>query len=305
MSPAAGGVLALGEALVEFVRPERDVPLDRPGTMLGPFASGAPAIYASVAARLGAAVALCAVVGDDPFGQLLTERLRRDGVSLDGVRVAVEAPTATAHVAYSSDGDRTFVFHVADAAAGRLTADDLGDLPERAAWLHVSGSSIALGPGLADAVERAVERVRAAGGKVSLDPNVRPEAMSPRLGERIGAIARTAHVLFPSEHELEALGLDADALAAAGSVVCTTLGEHGVRVLAGGRSVRVEAPRTEGVDPTGAGDHFAAAFTVATLAGAEPVEAATVACRVAACSVQAMGPMEAAVEPAALRAIRR
>ncbi len=47
-------ILAAGEALVEIMRPRAGLPLDRPATFEGPFASGAPAIYASVAARLDA-----------------------------------------------------------------------------------------------------------------------------------------------------------------------------------------------------------------------------------------------------------
>lgn len=46
-------VIALGEALVEVMRPGAGQPLDRPGTFVGPLASGAPAIFAVAAARLG------------------------------------------------------------------------------------------------------------------------------------------------------------------------------------------------------------------------------------------------------------
>lgn len=56
------------------------------------------------------------------------------------------------------------------------------------------------------------------------------------------------------------------------------------------------APTTREVDPTGAGDTFAAGFTAATLLGSEPEAAALVACRLAARSVETLGPMEAPVE---------
>jgi sugar/nucleoside kinase (ribokinase family) len=49
-------ILTFGEALVEIMRVERDQLLDRPGTFLGPYPSGAPFIFAAQAARLGAHV---------------------------------------------------------------------------------------------------------------------------------------------------------------------------------------------------------------------------------------------------------
>src|SRR3954454_16304515 len=89
-------ILAAGEALVEIMRPRPGVPLDRTGEFAGPFASGAPAIFASVAARLGAPTALAAVVGDAPFGALIRDRLRADGVDVSHVRADPATPTGCA-----------------------------------------------------------------------------------------------------------------------------------------------------------------------------------------------------------------
>ena len=287
-------ILAAGEALAEVMRPRPGLPLDRPGELAGPFASGAPAIFASVAARLGGPATLVAVVGADPFGALIRGRLAGDGVDVGHVRTSPDRPTACAFVAYDDDGGRTFVFHVAAAAAGALTEADLGELPEAAAWLHVSGSTLALGDSMGATIAAAAERVHNAGGRIGLDPNLRPEALAPRLADRVRAIAARAAVLLPAEGELEALGLDADCA----PVVCTTLGAGGVRVRSGGREETVPAPSVREVDPTGAGDTFAAAFTVATLAGAEPVEAARAAVPVAAAAVERLGTIEAPVERA-------
>jgi sugar/nucleoside kinase (ribokinase family) len=275
-------ILAAGEALVEIMRPRPGMPLGEPSEFAGPFASGAPAIFASVAARLGAPTALAAVVGDDPFGALIRARLARDGVDTARVRADPSGATGCAFVAYDEAGGRDFVFHMG--AAGALTEADLGDLPERAEWLHVSGSSLALSPAIAATVEAAVARVHAAGGRISLDPNLR--AGAPIAG-RVREIARRAAVLLPSEGELEALGLAGDAA----PVVCTTLGARGARI----GSERIPAPQVDEVDPTGAGDAFAAAFAVATLGGAEPVEAARRAVAVGAEAVRVLGPMEAPV----------
>ncbi len=264
--------------------------------MIGPFPSGAPGIFASAAARLGIPTQLCAVVGDDAFGQLIRDRLQLDGVDVDGVVVDPTRTTAVAFVAYASTGERSFVFHVSDAAAARLRPVDLGRRPEEADWLHISGSSLALGSPLAETAIEAARRVMLAGGRVSVDPNIRVEASTRAILASIRSLTQQAGFLFPSEGELDALGLDEEELLGAGAVVCTTLAAEGARVRWGALDVHVPAPTANEVDPTGAGDIFAAGFVAATLRGADPVEAARLGCRIAARSVETLGPMESSIE---------
>lgn len=290
-------LLVVGEMIAAFMRPERGVSLDRTAVIIGPFPSGAPAIFASAAGRLGAQTEMCAVVGDDPFGHMMVERLRRDGVGVSGIRIDSTATTATAFIAYQQNGERSFVFHVADAAAGRMRPEDLGDLPERATWLHVSGSAIALGVSLADTVMEAVRRARSAGARVSIDPNIRVEATSPEIRDRIRWAIGQGDVVFPSGNELESLGMDERQLAAGGAVVCMTRGAKGAWVRTGDDVVYVPAPTVQEVDPDGAGDIFAAGFVTATMNGATAVEAAAVGCHIAAHSVETFGPMESQIEP--------
>lgn len=289
-------LLVVGEVLAEFLRPDRDSPLNETGVMLGPFPSGAPGIFASAASRLGIPTALCAVVGDDPFGQLIRGRLQQHGVDVDGVVIDPNRATAVAFVAYTSTGDRSFVFHVSDAAAARLRPADLGRRPEETDWLHISGSSLALGSPLAETAVEAVERVKRAGGRVSVDPNIRAEASTRSVMTAIRSIAQHADVLLPSEGELDALGLDEAELLEAGAVICTTLGAKGARVHRGTLDVHVPAPAANEVDPTGAGDIFAAGFVAATLEGADLVEAARRGCEVASSSVGTVGTMESSIE---------
>jgi sugar/nucleoside kinase (ribokinase family) len=289
-------LLVVGEALAEFMRPRRDSPLDETAEMIGPFPSGAPAIFASATTRLGVATQLCAVVGDDPFGTLIRDRLRQDGVDTTRVLVDRTRATAVAFVAYASTGERSFVFHVSGSAAAQLQPGDLGDRPEQADWLHISGSSLALGSPLAETVIEAVRRVKQAGGRVSVDPNVRAEAVTPSAVASIRSLVRQADIVLPTAGELEALGLDEAELLASGAIVCTTLGADGARVRSKELDVTVPAPPANEVDPTGAGDIFAAGFIAATLDGEAPVEAARLGCRLAARSVEVLGPMESPIE---------
>jgi fructokinase len=288
-------ILAVGEALMEFRREAADGRLTVPGTWAGPFPSGAPAIFASVAARLGAPTALASCVGGDAMGTALIERLRRDGVRDDTIAIAPARATPVALVAYREDGTRDFWFTVHDSAAMEIEAAAAERLAEQADWLHVSGSTLGFGGRLAEAVEAAAVRVLERGGRLSLDPNVRADA-DTHLRERAARLARAAHVLFPSEGELAALDLDADDLASRGAVICETRGREGALLL-GGDPVPVRAAEVDEVDATGAGDTFAAAFVTALRDGSDARSAAAFGCETAARSVSVLGAMEAPIEP--------
>src|SRR4051812_15993395 len=148
---------------MELRRAGHDGRLTAPGTWDGPFPSGAPAIFASVAARLGAPVALAAAVGEDRFGLALRERLAGDGVDVRALRLVPGRATALAFVAYAADGPRDFWFSVHDSAAGEVEAPRLGEVD----WLHVSGSTLGFGARLADTVIAAAEELVMRGGRVS------------------------------------------------------------------------------------------------------------------------------------------
>ncbi len=77
-------IVVAGELLAEFVAAERGQGFDTPGLFAGPFPSGAPAIFADQAARLGARVAYAGCVGRDAFGDAIVARLERDGVGGGG-----------------------------------------------------------------------------------------------------------------------------------------------------------------------------------------------------------------------------
>lgn len=291
-------ILAVGEALMEFRREAADGRLAAPGTWAGPFPSGAPAIFASVAARLGAPTALAACVGGDAMGHALIERMRRDGVRDEAIAIAPERATAVALVAYRDDGTREFWFSVHDSAAMELDPAAAARMAEHADWLHVSGSTLGFGGRLAQSVEAAAARVLARGGRLSLDPNVRADADAD-LRVRTARLARAANVLFPSEGELAALDLDGRDLAARGAVICETRGRHGAVLItgpAGNDPEAVGVADVDEVDATGAGDTFAAAFVTAFRDGSDARSAAAFGCETAARSVSVLGAMEAPIE---------
>ena len=284
-------VLVVGEAITAFMH----YPGDEDLFFHGPLPSGAPAIFASAAARLGLRVDLAAGVGDDAFGRQLSDRLVQHGVSTDLLTVDRSRPTATTFVTYHDDGSRDFVFYVEATAAQSVTPASLERLGGRPDWLHISGSALAFGGDTAETAWRAVERAREWGTPMSLDPNVRKEVLHGDFRERFDALLDGASVVIASEGELEALGVADSSVTGRGSVLVRKNGAAGAVVTTSSVSAAVPAPQVSEVDPDGAGDIFAAGFVAATLLGHPPEHAAHAGCVVAAESVQVRGPMESDV----------
>jgi sugar/nucleoside kinase (ribokinase family) len=125
-----------------------------------------------------------------------------------------------------------------------------GDLDSRwfdADVLHVSGYALLLEPA-ASAAESAVELARGAGARISLDLSAWSLVDEP-FRERARRVA--PDVVFATERERDAFG-------ALDSAWVVKRGAHGVRV----DGVDHPALPAEIVDPTGAGDAFAAGFLV-------------------------------------------
>ena len=139
------------------------------------------------------------------------------------------------------------------------------DLLAAAALVHFTGYNIYHGPDQ-DAIRRLLARAAAAGVVVSVNP-----ASAGRIAEfgaeRFLDLIADAAILLPNLDEGRALtGLDdpldvASALAERFPLVALTMADQGVIVAErGAEPVRIDAVSTHPVDPTGAGDAFAAGF---------------------------------------------
>ncbi len=302
-------VLVAGEALVEIMRPGTDLPLDEAGPFTGPYPSGAPAIAADALGLLGRRVGFIGAVGEDDFGRCVITRLAADGVDVRYLREIPDATTAIAFVTYFRDGRRRFLFHLRESAAVRLTTDDideayLGDV----AYLHLSGSTVAISDALHGQCLQLTDRVLARGGRLSFDPNFRPELLpAEEARDAFAPFVQRAAVLLPGVTEASWLTGEADPLAAAWtllargpSLVVLKRGPAGATALTS--AGRVDAPGfpVEEVDPTGAGDCFAAALLSALIDGRDLRTALRGATAAGALAVGRRGPMEGSPTRAAL-----
>ncbi len=309
-------ILTFGEALVEVIRTDVDLPLDQPGLFRGPYPSGAPFIFAVQAARLGAKVGTIGAVGQDAFGRCLLNQLQADQVDIRGVHILPDYTTGVAFVSYNSDGSRDFVFHARHAAAGQLSPHMLDkELFKGLKCLHIMGSTLSMHQDALQLGLRALEMAQEAGAKISFDPNVRPQLMSPDRARYVfEPFMEAADVLIPSEEELLLLS-DAYQIEAVVQDLLEDKPELIVIVTKGAEGCIVMTQSTEEiipglgpmvcndpingydvveVDPTGAGDCFDAGFLARWLAGDSPTVAAEFANACGALAVTMKGPMAGA-----------
>jgi fructokinase len=303
-------IVTVGELLVDVLAETVGQPLSAPGRYLGPYPSGAPAIFADQAARLGVTTAIAGAVGADAFGEAVLGRLRASGVDIGAVRVLDDATTGVAFATYFADGSREFLFHMKDAAPGRFRAEDVtAALFAGCRIFHIMGSSLFSAPMIA-AITRGITLAEASGAEISFDPNIRPALLRGEgVAEAIHAIARRADILLPSEDDLAFLCPGQEIEAALDTVlswrarrVFLKLGAAGSRYA--DRDQRLSAPpfATREIDPTGAGDCAGATF-LASLLRDLPLERCLARANAAgALAVAKRGPMEGNSDEATLTA---
>jgi len=295
-----GKIVIVGEILAEIMATTLGHGFLEPQPLIGPFPSGAPAIFIDQVGKLGHPAAIVSAVGDDDFGTLNLERLRRDGVDVSAVAIHAGAATGSAFVRYRPEGGRDFVFNMRDSASGRIAATPEAErVLAEAGHLHVMGSGLPV-PAVAAMVLKAIPAIKARGGTVSFDPNIRVEMLGDPSAKEIFATVLAATDLFlPSGEEIALFSGIADESEAVASILAAGVGEIVLKRGAAGASHFSAAGAThspgfvvEEVDPTGAGDSFGATFLVARRLGKSVEVALRYANAAGARTVTVKGPME-------------
>jgi sugar/nucleoside kinase (ribokinase family) len=293
-------IITIGEILVEIMATEVGDGFLEPISLVGPFPSGAPAIFIDQAAKLGHPCGMIGCVGDDDFGRLNVERLRRDGADVSAIAVDPDRPTGSAFVRYRADGSRDFVYNIRHSASGSIALTPAAEaLIAEADHLHVMGTALA-SPALAAMVRTALAGVRSRGGTVSFDPNLRKELLAaPGVRAALEEILSQTDLFLPSGDELFLVSDSTDEAVAAGellargirTVVVKKGAEGSVSYDAAGRHSAPAFP-VEEIDPTGAGDTFGATLVTLWLRDTPPEQALILANASGALAVGRKGPME-------------
>ncbi len=291
-------IITIGEILVEILTEEVDQVFYKPGKLLGPYPSGAPAICIDQAARMGASAAIIAKVGKDDFARINLERLKGSGVDVSHVIETAENTTGVAFVTYFRDGGRQFIFHFSKAACGELAPADVDEEAIRSArYLHIMGCSITGSPTMGEAILQAVRLAKKHGVRVSFDPNIRPELLHGKVMDYYNEIIEASDVLLSGKSELRLLFGDENAaivnlLRGKDRIVVMKDGSRGTAVYTRTEALRMAVFPAKEVDPTGAGDCFDATFLAMLCEGAGLATACRYASAAGAKAVEKRGPME-------------
>jgi tagatose kinase len=300
-------IWTMGEMLVEIMRPKAGMQLYEAGEFLGPYPSGAPAIFIDTVARLGVPAGIIGGVAADDFGRNLLERLSADGVNTHFINKVPDRATAVTFVTYFEDGSRKFIFHIdgTPAVEARFSA---GAVPAQPAFFHVMGCSLMANDRFRSEIFKAVEGFHAAGARISFDPNIRSELLGDRdLMDVIGPVLERTAVLLPGETELRLLGGDEDLATCVAKLlarlpllemIVLKRGKHGATIYTRQAVEQVPAYPVQEVDATGAGDCFDAGFLCGLAAGKPLEECGKIASAVGALNAAAFGPMEGKISPA-------
>lgn len=292
------GLVAFGEALIDFIAAEDGVYKANPG--------GAPFNLAVCAAKGGVKTAFMGKVGNDSFGKLLIETAKNYGITTRGIITDKKRPTTHAFVSVGKDGENSFVFCRDACADVSVTAEELDEgLVSSASLFHFGGLSLAAEP-CKSALLHLLKSANDAGVNISFDPNYRPFLWNSEkdfVNACLGLSVKP-QLLKVSEAEARLLsGCDdidkaMDFLTGYAQTVLITLGADGVTYGKGDARGRVFGYPAAVKDTTGAGDIFLGSFIAGAFALGKDISCLSVkeiqvladkACQIAAKSTEKEG----------------
>lgn len=230
-------------------------------------------------ARIGGQVSVLGSIGDDAAGQQVIENLQASGVKAESV--FIHAGAKTGEVIIPVGPQRHFMMM-------DRGANDLESPPSRAKQLLAEGCDLLMVFDPPPPTARVLTELRKEaawpliwnpGGILVHDPSLTPLI----LGADILILNRSEFAaMFPADANGSLLPSECH-------TVIRTEGRNGCSVFCNGKATHVPSFSVSGVDETGAGDVFTAAFSFAFLMKQPVVQAARFACAAAALSTCAIG----------------
>jgi ribokinase len=253
---------------------------------------GVGANCALAIAPWGINVRLLGCVGQDRFGDLLLDTLRKTGVDIASVQRSSRSLTGLLYINVTPDGQRTFF--------GSRGANQFMDPQQVSASsllsstaAHLAGYSF-LNAGPEKIARQILRQFHSRGKWVSFDVGMEP---SKRIPQKILCLLPQVDLLFVSSEEAAILTGQSSARKsflqfqrAGAKEIVMKLGKRGCLISDGGILREIPSFAVRAVDSTGAGDAFTAAFLQARMRGwstAEAALAANAAGAAAACRVGA------------------
>ncbi|MEZ5932598.1 MAG: PfkB family carbohydrate kinase [Alphaproteobacteria bacterium] len=257
-------VVCFGDLLMDFVPTESGLDFADLPTFV-PVPGGAAANVAVGLAKLGHKSAFMGKVGDEPFGHVLIDTLKKEGVDTASIRLESRARTALAFVTLTKDGERDFMFYRHPSADMLFVPDEVDRAAiEHAKIFHFDSISLA-SPQPRETALFAADLAKSLGKLISYDVNLRlplwPSAEEAKAGIMQGL--KRANVAKISEDELDFMtgGRTADDARKhlwhdGLKLLVVSLGGKGCLALTKRGETLVPSIKVDVVDTTGAGDGF-------------------------------------------------
>jgi sugar/nucleoside kinase (ribokinase family) len=258
-------LIVIGDAMVDVVLPLSDIEDIRSlsqGGVTNTQMSLSPGGAANVAyymRQLGGRAAFTGRIGDDYYGRLFAEDLRKNGIIANVTTDSIEN-TGVVHVLVFPNGERFFIDD--RGANANLTYEDIDlNLVESSRFVYFLGYSFQ--------DEEAIGNIIKALDSVSGDTRVVFNPGAPNLAEKFretftDVIRKYVDILILNEAEARCLTQSASneetltSLLAITDIVALTRGELGSVVASKDEIHIIEATPVELVDTTGAGDAYSA-----------------------------------------------
>ncbi len=254
-------------------------------------AGGTASNFSISLAALGFAVCPVAAIGRDPFGEFVLSELKSNHVDVSMVKETPEDLTGICYVTVAGNERTMFTYRGANRLLD-LRDDDIRKL-EGFDAIHISCYALLEGR-QRDSVLRLLgsERIR--------ETDLITSDLCPPFARYIDAkllreLRDLIDVLLLNELELEGLmglvgcGSPEELASWLDAILVVKRGSMGAVIhLADGARSAVRSEQIEAVNPTGAGDVFAAGFVAGLLGGLDPVDAAALGSKTAGVAVRSL-----------------
>lgn len=257
-------VVALGELLVDFTENGESV---QGNPLLEANPGGAPCNVLAMLNNLGKKTAFIGKVGQDSFGEMLTEAVKKSGTDVTNLVVDEKVPTTLAFVHTKSDGDRDFSFYRNPGADMMLKKEEVMEDVIRAGKIFHFGTLSSTHAGVREATRYAIKVAKDNGLLISFDPNLREplwESLKDARAEIEYGLSK-CDILKISDNEMEFMTGTSDYTRGVEilresyqiSLIFVTMGKDGSRAYY--KDMMVEAKpflQENTIETTGAGDTF-------------------------------------------------